>query len=64
MGVATTAARAPGVEHHPGTPADAQQGRRWMVYPLLAGLALSAIGGGYETVRESIDAAAYPCPVS
>ena len=36
--------------------------RRWMVYPLLAGLALSAIGGGYETVRESIDAAAYPMP--
>jgi pimeloyl-ACP methyl ester carboxylesterase len=24
--------------------------------------ALSAIGGGYETVRESIDAAAYPAP--
>ena len=36
--------------------------RRWLVYPLLAGLALSAIGGGYETVRESIDAAAYPMP--
>jgi pimeloyl-ACP methyl ester carboxylesterase len=36
--------------------------RRWLVYPLLAGLGLSAIGGGYETVRESIDAAAYPMP--
>jgi hypothetical protein len=36
--------------------------RRWLIYPLLAALALSAIGGGYETVRESIDAAAYPMP--
>ena len=36
--------------------------RRWLVYPLLAVLALSAIGGGYETVRESIDATAYPAP--
>ena len=36
--------------------------RRWLVYPLLAVLALSSIGGGYETVRESIDATAYPAP--
>ncbi len=36
--------------------------RPWLVYPLLAVLALSAIGGGYETVRESIDATAYPAP--
>jgi pimeloyl-ACP methyl ester carboxylesterase len=36
--------------------------RWWLVYPLLAGLGLSAIGGGYETVRESVDAAAYPMP--
>ncbi len=36
--------------------------RRWLVYPLLAMLALSSIGGGYETVRESIDATAYPAP--
>ena len=36
--------------------------RRWLIYPLLAGLALSAIGGGYETVRESYDAATYPLP--
>jgi pimeloyl-ACP methyl ester carboxylesterase len=36
--------------------------RRWPVYPLLVGLGLSAIGGGYETVRESVDAADYPMP--
>ena len=39
-----------------------RRARRWLVYPLLAGLALSAIGGGYETVRESADGAAYPMP--
>jgi pimeloyl-ACP methyl ester carboxylesterase len=39
-----------------------RRARRWLVYPLLAGLGLSAVGGGYETVRESIDAAAYPMP--
>ena len=39
-----------------------RRARRWLVYPLLAGLALAAIGGGYETVRESIDAGAYPMP--
>src|SRR4029453_5971109 len=36
--------------------------RRWLVYPLLGVLGLASIGGGYETVRESIDAAAYPPP--
>jgi pimeloyl-ACP methyl ester carboxylesterase len=36
--------------------------RRWLVYPLLVVLGLSSIGGGYETVRESIDATAYPAP--
>jgi pimeloyl-ACP methyl ester carboxylesterase len=36
--------------------------RRWLVYPLLAVLALASIGGGYETVRESIDGTAYPPP--
>jgi pimeloyl-ACP methyl ester carboxylesterase len=39
-----------------------RRARRWLVYPLLAGLGLSAIGGGYETVREAIDAAAHPMP--
>jgi pimeloyl-ACP methyl ester carboxylesterase len=36
--------------------------RRWLVYPLLVVLALSSIGGGYQTVRESVDATAYPAP--
>ena len=36
--------------------------RQWLLYPLLAVLALAAMGGGYQTVRESIDAAAYPMP--
>jgi len=36
--------------------------RRWLVQPLLVVLALSAIGGGYQTVRESVDARAHPPP--
>ena len=36
--------------------------RQWLLYPLLAVLALASVGGGYQTVRESIDAAAYPVP--
>jgi pimeloyl-ACP methyl ester carboxylesterase len=36
--------------------------RRWLVYPLLAMLALASIGGGYETGRETIDSATYPPP--
>ena len=36
--------------------------RRWLVYPLLAVLIVASVGGGYETVRESIDATAYPMP--
>lgn len=30
--------------------------REWLVYPLLVALTLAALGGGYETVQESIDA--------
>src|SRR3712207_6394980 len=29
---------------------------RWLLYPVIAMLALAAIGGGYETVREAADA--------
>jgi pimeloyl-ACP methyl ester carboxylesterase len=36
--------------------------RRWVVYPVLAVLGLAAVGGGYETVREALDARAYPPP--
>jgi pimeloyl-ACP methyl ester carboxylesterase len=35
---------------------------RWLLYPVLAVLAIAALGGGYETVRESLDARAYPMP--
>ena len=35
---------------------------RWLLYPVLAVLAIAAVGGGYETVRESLDARAYPMP--
>jgi pimeloyl-ACP methyl ester carboxylesterase len=36
--------------------------RRWLLYPVIAALALASIGGGYETVREAADAGAYPMP--
>jgi pimeloyl-ACP methyl ester carboxylesterase len=36
--------------------------RRWLLYPVIAMLALASIGGGYETVREAADAKAYPPP--
>src|SRR5215218_2700884 len=35
---------------------------RWLLYPVLAVLMVASIGGGYETVRESLDARAYPMP--
>ena len=35
---------------------------RWLLYPVLAVLAVAAVGGGYETVREFLDARAYPAP--
>jgi hypothetical protein len=33
---------------------------RWLLYPVLAVLMIAAVGGGYETVRESLDSRAYP----
>jgi pimeloyl-ACP methyl ester carboxylesterase len=36
--------------------------RPWLLYPVLAALALASVGAGYETVGESIDAAAHPMP--
>jgi len=35
---------------------------RWLLYPVFGVLALAAAGGGYQTVREAVDANAYPMP--
>lgn len=35
---------------------------RWLLYPVLAALALAAIGGGYATVGAAADAGRYPAP--
>ena len=35
---------------------------RWLLYPVLAMLLVASVAGGYETVRESLDARAYPMP--
>jgi pimeloyl-ACP methyl ester carboxylesterase len=34
--------------------------RRWLLYPVIAVMAVASVGGGYETVREHLDASAYP----
>jgi pimeloyl-ACP methyl ester carboxylesterase len=34
----------------------------WLLYPILAVLTVASVGGGYETVRESLDAKAFPMP--
>ena len=36
--------------------------RVWLVYPVFAALLLSAVGGAYETYRESTDGTTYPMP--
>jgi len=36
--------------------------RRWLLYPVLAVLALASVGGGYQAVREAVDARANPMP--
>jgi alpha/beta hydrolase fold len=35
---------------------------RWLLYPVIAVLALASIGGGYETLGAAADAKAYPMP--
>ncbi len=36
--------------------------RRWLLYPVIVVMVLASVGGGYETVREHLDASAYPMP--
>jgi pimeloyl-ACP methyl ester carboxylesterase len=36
--------------------------RRWVLYPVIAMLALAALGGGYQTMGEAVDSRAYPIP--
>jgi pimeloyl-ACP methyl ester carboxylesterase len=38
------------------------RGGRWLLYPVIALLALASIGGGYQTLGEAADAGAYPMP--
>src|SRR4030095_11669475 len=35
---------------------------RWLLYPVIAVLALASIGGGYQTLGAAADADAYPLP--
>ncbi|MCU1446733.1 alpha/beta hydrolase [Cryobacterium sp.] len=35
---------------------------RWLLYPVIALMIVASIGGGYETVMESVDARAHPLP--
>jgi pimeloyl-ACP methyl ester carboxylesterase len=36
--------------------------RSWVVYPVLTVYALCAVGGGYQTIRESLDRRTHPAP--
>jgi hypothetical protein len=38
------------------------RGGRWLLYPVIAVLALASIGGGYQTLGEAADARAFPMP--
>ena len=38
------------------------RGGRWLLYPVIALLALASIGGGYHTLGAAADAKAYPMP--
>ena len=38
------------------------RGVRWLLYPVLAVLVVASIGGGFQTVSETLDATAYPPP--
>lgn len=36
--------------------------RRWLLYPVLAVLVVASVGGGFQTVSETLDATAHPPP--
>jgi pimeloyl-ACP methyl ester carboxylesterase len=36
--------------------------RRWLLYPVIAFLAVASVGGGYQTLGAAADASAYPAP--
>jgi pimeloyl-ACP methyl ester carboxylesterase len=38
--------------------------RTWLMYPVLAAMAVGALGGGYQTVRAALDRNAFPAPGS
>jgi pimeloyl-ACP methyl ester carboxylesterase len=47
------------VQAHRTTP---RRARVLLLYPVVAALALGAVGGGYQTVRQAQDVSAYPAP--
>ena len=59
LGVAAASARADCDDSHSRPQGAAQSYAVWVVYPLLAAYALSALGGGYQTVRESFERRIY-----
>ena len=62
LGVAAGPVRTRGLDVPSGPRQMRSRGGRWLLYPVLAVLLVASIGGGYETVRESLDARAYPMP--
>jgi hypothetical protein len=62
LGVAATATWARCLDVRSGRRQLRSRTRRWLLYPVLAVLMVASVGGGFETVRESIDAGAYPMP--
>ena len=63
LGVASPV-RARCLDHRSGPGQVRSRIGRWLLYPVLAVLMIAALGGGYQTVRESLDAKAYPRPAS
>ena len=61
-GVASGPAGLGCLDDHSGPATSAQPSRTVALSPVLAVLMVAAVGGGYETVRESLDARIYPIP--